>query len=599
MAFCFERPGPVDGWELCVRSLRALALGSALLLCGGFAPLFGQGNTAGASQAEVLRGTVVNGLTREPIGRALVVSPDNRFATMTDDRGRFEFRIPSVDSGHADQASGTPGVIGAGTGQPQPVTSNRPNFLTARKNGFLFDNNGMQGVSITPEQSDVTIALVPEARIVGHVILAGSEEASGMRVQLYRRQVREGRAHWDPTGNAEVRSDGEFRFADLSAGSYKVFTEESLDRDPVTSNRRAQVFGYPPVYYPAAADFVGAAVIQLAAGETFQATLSPVKREYYPVKIGITNAAVGVQPEVEVWRQGHEGPGYSLGYDFRDGTIGGSLPNGNYTVQVVSRGTNSSMGIANISVNAGPLSGAMMTLVPSVAIILRVTEQFQHPAPKMTSAFSNDSQSFTANERRPNYLQATLVPVEEFGLKPTYSLRPPTGPEDESLVFENVPPGRYRVRVESGVGYAAAIDCGGTDLQRMPLDVGFGASPPPIEVTVRDDGADVQGSVAGLPTSGNRDAAVYPSSQMLGAVYFVATTDGGQMKQAWFQADGKFQVQQLPPGTYRVLAFEKQQPELEFANEELMSRYNSKAQVISVVPGQSENLRLSVITGNE
>ena len=208
------------------------------------------------------------------------------------------------------------------TGKTQPVANNRPNFLTARKNGFLFDNNGMQGVSITPEQSDVTIALVPEARIVGHVNLAGSGEASGMRVQLYRRQVLQGRAHWDPMGNAEVRSDGEFRFADLSAGSYKVFTEESLDRDPVTSNRRAQVFGYPPVYFPAAADFVGAAVIQLSAGETFQASLAPVKREYYPVKIGVTNGAVGVQLEVEVWRQGHEGPGYALGYNFRDGTIG-------------------------------------------------------------------------------------------------------------------------------------------------------------------------------------------------------------------------------------------------------------------------------------
>ena len=158
-----------------------------------------------------------------------------------------------MDGGRADQASGAPGFAAAGTGQPQPVANNRPNFLTARKNGFLFDNNGMQGVSITPEQSDVTIALVPEARIVGHVNLAGSGEASGMRVQLYRRQVLQGRAHWDPMGNAEVRSDGEFRFADLSAGSYKVFTEESLDRDPVTSNRRAQVFGYPPVYFPAAA----------------------------------------------------------------------------------------------------------------------------------------------------------------------------------------------------------------------------------------------------------------------------------------------------------------------------------------------------------
>lgn len=598
MIFCFERSRPLGGRALCVRLLRALALGSALLFCGGFAPLFGQGNTAGASQAEVLRGTVVNGLTREPIGRALVVSPDNRFATMTDDRGRFELRIPPVDSGHADQASGAPGVIGAGTAQPQPVASNRPNFLTARKNGFLFDNNGMQGVSIVPEQSEVTIALVPEARIVGHVILAGSEEASGMRVQLCRRQVQEGRAHWVPTGNVEVRSDGEFRFADLSAGSYKVFTEESLDRDPVTSNRWAQVFGYPPVYYPAAADFIGAAVIQLAAGETFQASLSPVKREYYPVKIGVTNGAVGVQLEVEVWRQGHEGPGYSLGYNFRDGTIAGSLPNGNYTVQVVSRGTNSSMGIANISVNGGPLSGVMMTLVPSVAIILRVTEQFQHPVTKGTWGFSIDSRSFTANERRPNYLQATLVPVEEFGLKPTSSLRPPTGPEDESLVFENVPPGRYRVHVESGVGYVAAIDCGGTDLQRLPLDVGFGASPPPIEVTVRDDGGEVRGSVDGLTNSTNRGG-VIPGTQLAGIVYFLPMTDGGQMKRAWFQRDGSFQVQQVSPGTYRVLAFEQQQPELEFGNQELMSRFDSKAQLISVVAGQSENLRVSLIIANE
>ncbi len=598
MASCFEGLGPVRGRALCVRSLPALALGSALVFCGDFVPLCGQGSSAGADQVDLLRGAVVNGLTREPIARALVVSSDNRFATMTDDQGHFEFKIPPIDGGRADQASGAPGFAGAGTGQSQPATNNRPNFLTARKNGFLFDNNGMQGVSITPEQSDVTIALVPEARIVGHVNLAGSEEASGMRVQLYRRQVREGRAHWDPTGNAEVRSDGEFRFADLSAGSYKVFTEESLDRDPVTSNRRAQVFGYPPVYYPAAADFVGAAVIQLAAGETFQATLSPVKREYYPVKIGITNAAVGVQPEVEVWRQGHEGPGYSLGYNFRDGTIGGSLPNGNYTVQVVSRGTNSSMGIANISVNGGPLSGAMMTLVPSVAIILRVTEQFQHPVPKGTWGFSIDSRSFTANERRPNYLQATLVPVEEFGLKPTYSLRPPTGPEDESLVFESVPSGRYRVHVESGVGYVAAIDCGGTDLQRLPLDVGFGASPPPIEVTVRDDGGDVRGSVDGLTNNTNRGG-VIPGTQLAGVVYLVPTTDSGQMKRVWFQRDGSFQVQQVSPGTYRVLAFEQQQPELEFANQELMSRFDSKAQLISVVAGQSENIRVSLITANE
>jgi hypothetical protein len=58
-------------------------------------------------------------------------------------------------------------------------------------------------------------------------------------------------------------------------------------------------------------------------------------------------------------------------------------------------------------------------------------------------------------------------------------------------------------------------------------------------------------------------------------------------------------VQQLPPGSYRVLAFEHQRPELEFSNEEVMSRYDSKAQVVSVVAGQSQSLRLSLIRGDE
>src|SRR5215468_581846 len=46
--------------------------------------------------SQVLRGTVINSLTREPIGRALVLSPDNRFAVMTDDQGRFQFTIPTM-----------------------------------------------------------------------------------------------------------------------------------------------------------------------------------------------------------------------------------------------------------------------------------------------------------------------------------------------------------------------------------------------------------------------------------------------------------------------------------------------------------------------
>src|SRR5579864_9064803 len=51
-----------------------------------------------------IRGTVINRMTREPIGRALVYSPDNRFAQLTDEEGHFEYPIPKA-------AAADPGIF--------------------------------------------------------------------------------------------------------------------------------------------------------------------------------------------------------------------------------------------------------------------------------------------------------------------------------------------------------------------------------------------------------------------------------------------------------------------------------------------------------
>jgi len=583
------------------RARRIFAAGMALVCCGSVSRLSAQSGTPGVEHRDRLRGTVVNGVTREPIGRVLVVSQDSRFAALTDDRGRFEFVLPRAEGEHTGQAPNAMAFTFGPNQQAQQAVNNRPSLLMARKTGFTFENNEMQGVAIGPDQEEVTITLVPEARVVGHVILPGGESAAGMQVELYKRQVREGRAHWDQVGSATARSDGEFRFAELSGGSYKVFTREFMDRDPVTSDPRTQLFGYPPVYYPAASDFAGGAIIRLAAGETFQASLSPSRREYYPVTLGIANGVAGVQPEVQVWRQGHEGPGYSLGYDFRRGTIVGLLPNGAYTVQVVSAGTNSLAGVINVSVSGAPVSGAMVALSPSSSIAVSVIEEFQHAqAPSSTQVTLGSGQSFAARARRPSYLQVTLIPIDEFGFKQNFSLRPPAGPEDDSLEFENVMPGSYRVHVDTGFGYVSSINSGGADLLRSPLVVGVGASTPPIEIIVRDDGATVEGSIIGAANGeGTRGGGATPVSQTPGSVYFVPMNDSGQLKQSWFYADGHFQMPQLPPGSYRVLAFEHQRPELEYANEEWISKYDSRAQVISVAAGQTQQLRLPMIGGNE
>ncbi len=62
--------------------------------------------------------------------------------------------------------------------------------------------------------------------IVGHVEAAHVGAADPIEVELYRRQVRNGRAHWVSAGVQSTRSDGEFRFAELPAGTYKLLTHE-------------------------------------------------------------------------------------------------------------------------------------------------------------------------------------------------------------------------------------------------------------------------------------------------------------------------------------------------------------------------------------
>ena len=602
MGVCSGKFGWTAKYMRSPRSLRALAFGiAALSCCSSITRLSAQSTTPGIEQTDSLRGTVLNSLTHEPISRALVFSPDNRFATMTDDRGHFEFTLPRPEAEKTAGFAGTSDVRSLETSQLQQAGINRPTMLMARKTGFLSRNNGQEVLQISPAQQELTISLVPEARIVGHIVLPGSDGSDKIQVELYRRQVREGREHWDPAGRAMSRSDGEFRFAELSAGSYKLLTHELLDRDPLTFNPRGQLFGYPPVYYPAAPDFATAGVIRLSPGETFDAKVSPAKREYYPVKLGVTNAPAGLSMGIQVWPQGRAGPGYSLGYNTADGLIEGSLPDGTYTVQVTTQGPNAMAGMLNITVRGAALSGPAITLVPNSSIAVSVKEEFQHAdtVPQGITIISG-SRPVPENGRRPNYLQVTLLPAEEFGFAPSASLRPPTGPEDESLIIENVQPGRYRVHVNTSIGFVSSITSGGTDLQRQPLVVGPGGATPPIEITVRDDGAQVEGTIEGTTSTEVRRAGFNSPGQLLGNVYFVPVADsGGQFSEAWVSQDGKFQLQQLPPGAYRVLAFDRQQPDLEYASDEVMGQYDSKTKVIRVVPGQKEHLRLPLITASE
>ena len=556
----------------------------------------GQASEQGLQSSDdqgTVKGIVVNSITHAPLSRALVSSPDNRFATMTDGEGHFEFALPKSEG--ADRHTFYDG----------PVPVERPvlrrgifSFLTARKPGYLDDPNSRAAVDVS-SGGEITIPLMPEALIKGRVIRSDADPALGITVQILSRMVQEGMPKWTRTASMKANSNGEFRFAELRPGTYKVVTDEFMDNDPATTVPGGQQYGFPPVYYPGVPDPAAAGTIQLTAGQSVEIDIPLTRQPYYPVSIPVANEEVNGGLNITVSLLGHHSADYSLGYNPEKQSIEGLLPNGNYLVEAATYGNNSVAGSVHLAVASTAAEGSTLTLIPSTSISVRVTEEFTSAdSDNSTSMFSAGGKTFRMQGPR-SYLQIGAESADDLR-QGGGSLRPPTGPNDESLVLENLTPGRYWLRLNSSRGYVAAATMGGVDLLRQPLIVGGGSSAP-VEVTMRDDSAEVEGAVAGIASASVTGEPGHPGSSTPSAyLYWVPLPDSrGQFLECNASPDGKFSSQTVAPGTYRVLAFKSRQTNLPYRDAEAMRPYETKGQVVHLSPGQKANLQLQLISSSE
>jgi hypothetical protein len=354
------------------------------------------------------------------------------------------------------------------------------------------------------------------------------------------------------------------------------------------------------VYYPGVADFAAASTIQLTAGQTFQADLSLLRQPYYPVRIPVTNAEVNGGMPIVVSVHGHRGPGYSLGYDAGKKRIEGLLPNGNYLVEAETFGPNSATGVLNIAVAGVPVEGPSMVLSRNSSIILNVKEEFTETNGSGSASWNDGKRTFSLHGPR-LYLQVSAEAADDFQPQHNVTIRPPIGPNDDSLVMENIPPGRYWLRMSSSRGYVATARVGAVDLLYQPLVVGSGSTEP-IEITMRDDSAEIEGTVAGATAQpAMTEGMVYSRlSSPRDRVYCVPLPDSpGQFTQLAVSDQGKFQSQTMAPGSYRVLAFQSPQPNLPYRDAEAMRAYDAKGQVVHLSAGQKTTVYVPIISNNE
>jgi hypothetical protein len=232
-----------------------------------------------------------------------------------------------------------------------------------------------------------------------------------------------------------------------------------------------------------------------------------------------------------------------------------------------------------------------MVLARNSSIPVNVKEEFtsQDTAPRMVVIAGGNTTS--AHAPRVD-AQISAETMDDFASQRRKFLRQPTAANDGSLVLD-LAPGRYWLRITPFRGYVASASMGGTDLLREPLVVVPRASTP-IEITMRDDSAELEGTLLGIP-AGAADSGRFAAQ---GFVYCIPQPDSpGQFLESTASSDGKFDVRSVAPGIYRVIAFNKQQHDIPYRDVEAMKAYETKGQIVHFAPGQKVTLQLQIVSG--
>jgi hypothetical protein len=500
-----------------------------------------------------LRGKVINSVTGEPIAGALVqISSPGQKVQFTGADGTFDF--------------------------PDLPPGNYSPF--ARKPGFFNDSE--RGIPSGPllvpagQSEEVILKLAPEAIIYGEVKGGSGLPLEGATVRAQRWQVENGQRRLVPDGNAVTDDEGNFRLSGLRPGRYYLSFPSANSRGwyrfNQLSSRKHLEEGYGAQFYPGVPDLESASVIEIHAGAQVHIVQTLTRQSLFEVA----------------------------------GVVRGGDPENGFNLML----TNATGDVAQRSVRINPKTGQFQILgVPEGTYLLRANGNQRPLLTKTASGLlaiaDEDRPPLTAALRLPvhNNLSGVVVVLgsgvsigvqirdeisdyegannlhqvslemtpQEFPLGSSW-ITVPRAPGDRRAPtrFEGLAPDTYTVSgTPNGPWYISSMRCGSVDLLRDDLTVASGAAQPPIEVTLRDDGAQL-------------NVKVVKNGQPVAAGILLFSREYPRRSQFFGSADS-LSVGNLAPGTYYVIAMRSAES-VEFRNPAVMEQYLGHATEVTLGP---------------
>ncbi len=484
--------------------------------------------------------------------------------------------------------------------------------LWANRSGYVRQEYGQRALerpgtilALDPGQHvrDILFRLIPSAVITGRVYDEDGEPTENISVQALQHRYIRGQRQLVPVGGTATNDLGEYRLHGLPPGQYYVSATYTPGRTAPggvivigRSGEAPRDQGYAPTYYPSTNDPSRATPLALRGGDIatgIDFTLLPTRA--VRLRGRVFNAITGLpgrgaslllMPRETGIRRLFS-PNQTFVED-REGNfeIRGVVP-GSYTLIAMwfDEGNRYSTR-APIDVGNTDVQGINLVITLGVELAGRVHVEGQ----EQPLAGAQKAQS--AGQVKPEGgldltdLRVFVFPKEDLPLgAPFASVK-----ADGSFTLKNVSVGDYRVRVEGLPPdfYLKVARFGGEDALESSLSVAGGQPPGGLELVVSPAGGRIDGTVLNEQRtfSGARIVLV-PEPRRRGLPQFYKTTTTDQ--------NGQFTLRGIPPGEYRLFAWEEVELGA-YQDPDFLRPYEERGKPVQVEEGSRINFQLELIS---
>jgi hypothetical protein len=520
----------------------------------------------GSNELFKVEGTVVNSLTGKTISRALVEMSGR--AVLAGSEGEFAFN-------------------GVSRGQNQ-ISVTKPGYFTP---GTKLHQGSPGGtIEVGPDTGRIVLKLAPEAVIFGHVTGNDEEPLEGASIEVLTSVSVNGQTQLQPANrNVRTDEDGNYRVAGLLPGRYTIAVKaQNLARRILGVQTTKTSEAYPLlVYHPQAGDVDSATMIDLSPGQRAEASFSLSLGPAFKLAGSVATSGEWMQVNTPVLVDDMERPlltaeqfdAQSGSFEFR------AVPAGTYRLRCSGLDPERHYEYSERSVTVSQtVTNLKLVLKHWPRIPVEFHTELTQPRTSGPCPYNVGGENHQADCADMPAAFVELIPTGRSQNRFSLEWRP--AKDSSGFGISGVPPGKYVVHSWPAVsGYVQSLRSGHLDLLREELVVPEDGSVSPIQVVVRDDPATLEVLVHGAAIGQRALVVVIPDarfSKSLGSWTNMAKTDLGS----------------LPPGDYRVLAFDSMHG-MDYTDPEAIAPYLDKAASVRVSANQSASVAVDLIRTGE